>query len=158
MMIVLYYLTFRVYRFYIDKLNESHIPLIYTASVVSILLWINIFTLYALLAHLHLVRDMTEILPNKFYVLIPMSVLWGIIYFGIVRPRRFLNYDFEKTRKGGFAIVSYIVLTALTFVLVANLNRARLAEERLANPVKTEEVQKKPSLEGKIRKWFKDNF
>lgn len=57
------------------------------------------------------------------------------------------------------AVVGYIVLTALTFILVANLNRARLAKERLANPVETEEVQqKRPSLEGKIRKWFKDNL
>lgn len=158
MKIVLYYLTFRIYRFYIDKLSEFHIPLIYTASVVSILLWINIFTLYALFAHLHLVSDITEFIPNKFYVLIPMSILWSIVYFGIIRPKGFLNYNFEKTKKGGFAVVGYIVLTILSFILVANLNRARLAEKGLANPVKTEEVQKKPSLEGKIRKWFKENF
>lgn len=155
---VLYYLMFRIYSFYTDRGIERDIPFFYMSLAVTVLIWTNIFTVYGLLAHLNFVRDTTEIFPNKFYVLIPMSVLWSIIYFGIARPKRFLNCDFEKTRKGSFTVIGYIVLTAVTFILVGNLNRARLAEELLANPVKTEEVQKKPSLEGKIRKWFKDNF
>lgn len=153
---VLYYLMFRIYRYAIDRGIERDIPFFYASLAATVLVGINLYTIYFLLNYSNLVRDF---LPNKFYVLIPMLILWSIIYFGIARPKRFLNYDFEKTRKGGLAVVGYIVLTALTFILVANLNRARLAEERLANPVKTEEVkEKKPSLEGKIRKWFKENF
>lgn len=154
---ILYYLMFRIYRFAIDRGIERDIPLFYVSLAVTVLIGVNVFTIYFLLNYLQLV-SIKEILPNKFYVLIPMSVLWSILYFGIARPRRFLNYSFEKTKKGSFAVVGYMILTASTFILVANLNRARLAEERLANPVKTEQVQKKPSLEGKIRKWFEDNF
>lgn len=155
---VLCYLMFRIYSFYVDRGIERDIPFYYMSLAVTVLVGFNLYTIYFLLNYLHFVGDITEYLPNKFYVLIPMAVLWSIIYFGIARPKRFLKYDFEKTIRGGFAVVGYMVLTALTFILVANLNRARLAEERLANPVKTEQVQKKPSLEGKIRKWFKDNF
>lgn len=155
---ILYYLTFCIYRFAIDRGIERDIPLFYVSLVLTVLIGVNIFTIYFLLNYLHFVSDIKDFLPNKFYVLIPMVVLWSIIYFGIARPKRFLNYNFEKTKKGGFTVMGYMILTALTFILVANLNRARLAEERFANPVKTEQVQKKPSLEGKIRKWFKDNF
>lgn len=154
---LLYYLMFRIYRFYLDRGIERDIPFFYMSVAVTVLIGVNTFTIFFLLNYFHLVRDITEILSNKYYVLIPISILWSIVYFGISKPKRFLNYDFGKTRKGGFAVVGYIVLTAITFILVANLNRARLAEDRLANPFKTEEVkEKKPSLEGKIRKWFKE--
>lgn len=125
---------------------------------VAVLVWTNIFTVYGLMSCLNIVGDIKKNLPNKFYVLIPTFVLWGVIYYGIARPKRFLNYNFQKSVKGGFLVVAYMVLTAVAFVIVANINRERLEKERLANPVKTEDVRKKrPSLEGKIRKWFKDN-
>lgn len=152
----LYYVVFRIFRFAIDKGVDRETPFFYTSLAVTLLVGFNIYTIYILLNYLNLIRDITEVLPNKFYILIPVFILWNFIYFGIAKPKRFLSYNFEKTKKGGFAVVGYIILTALTFVLVANLNRARLQQERLANPVKTEEVQeKKPSLESKIRKWFK---
>lgn len=87
-----------------------------------------------------------------------MSLLWSIIYFGIARPKRFLNYDFEKDKKGGWRVIIYILLTATFIIFEANFNRTKLTEEHLENTDQTEQVQKKPSLEGKVRKWFKDNF
>lgn len=155
---VLYYLMYRIYRYAIDRGIARDIPFFYVSLAVTVLVGYNLYTIYFLLNYLHLFKDITEYIPNKFYILIPTFILWSIIYFGIARPKRFLKYNFPQTKKGGFAVVGYMIFTALTFILVANLNRARLAEERLVNPVKIEEVQKKPSLEGKIRKWFKDNF
>lgn len=155
---LLYYLMFRISRFYTDRGIERDIPFFYMSVAVTILIGINIYSVYVYLVYIDLAKDVTEYFPNKFYPLIPMAVLWSIIYFGIVKPKRFLNYNFEKTKKGGFAVVGYMVVTAMTFILVANMNRARLAEERLSNHVKTEEVQKKPSLERKVREWFRENF
>lgn len=92
----LYYLMFRIYRFYIDRRIERDIPLFYMSIAVTVFVWINIFTLYAFLASFHFVIYVDEVLPNKYYVVLPMAALWSIIYFGIGRPKRFLNYNFKK--------------------------------------------------------------
>lgn len=99
---VLSYLMFRIYRFGTDRGIARDIPFYYVSLVVTLLVGFNLYTIYFLLNYFSLVRDIIEILPNKYYVLIPMCVLWSIIYFGIARPKRFLNYNFEKTRKGGW--------------------------------------------------------
>lgn len=156
---VLYYLMFRIYTFYTERGIERDVPFFYISLVVTILLWTNMFSVYIFFIYFNIAEDILEYFPNKFYVLIPIFVLWSIIYFGIVRRKYFLNYDFDKSVRGGFLVIVYIIFTTVTFVLAANLNRARLVEKRLFNPIKTERIQEnKPSLEGKIRKWFTDNF
>lgn len=155
---VLCYLMFRIYQFYTDRGIERDIPFFYMSLAVTVLVGINLYTLFFALTYFNIIKSIPDFLSNRFYALIPISALWCIIYFGIARPKKFLNYGFEKTSRGGVRVVGYIIFTALAFILIANLNRSKLIEEKLTNQVSTKEVQKRPSLEGRIRKWFKDKF
>jgi hypothetical protein len=153
------YFLFRVYRFYTDKMKETQMPLFYTSAVSTVVVGFNLFTVYAILDYL----DAVVMFSGKYLILIPAGVIWTITHFFFVKGKRFLEYGFKKGVKGGFLVISYIVLTAALFITVANLNRAKLEKQRLANPVKTEQIQKqkdeKPkSLEGRIRKWFEETF
>ena len=55
-----------------------------------------------------------------------------------------------------FALIGHIVLVVLTFILVANLNRAGLVSGHFANLGKTEDVHKKLSLEWKMKNCSRD--
>lgn len=50
-----------------------------------------------------------------------------------------------------------MLFTAASFIVVANYNRDKIFEQKRKGPA-TEQVEQRPSLEGKIRKWWKDNF
>lgn len=146
------YLLFRIYKFYTDRMKEKDIPLISVASISTLLIFFNIFTIYSLLIYKGYFND---IIPSKYYVLIPIVVIWLLNYFLFVRREFFLEYDFRKDVKGGLLIVFYIVITAAAFIIVANYNREKLFKHQQEQPVK-EQVEQRPSLEGKIRKWWKD--
>ncbi|MDN3672411.1 hypothetical protein QWY99_04990 [Flavobacterium branchiarum] len=83
-------------------------------------------TLYFLLDYLNLAIEIT----NKFYIVIFMVLVWFLNYFYIIKKEDFLKYDFQKDKRGGFIIVVFIALTVLLFVLVANLNRDKIFNER----------------------------
>jgi len=152
---IYYYFLFRVYRFYTDKMKETKIPLFYTSAVSTAVTGFNLFTIYSILNYIEVVK----MFSGKYLILIPTVILWGITHFLFVRGKAFLKYDFKKSIKGGFLVVAYIMFTAIAFIIVANLNRAKLAKGSIGNPVKNEQVQKKkPSLEGKIQNWLEETF
>jgi divalent metal cation (Fe/Co/Zn/Cd) transporter len=154
-----YYLLFRIYSYYEGRPNEKNIILFSVTAVSTVVGFAFLFTIYLFLDYL----DVLPMLPNKYYVIGVMILLGVFNYILFVRQKKFLEYGFKKDVNGGLLIVAYIVLIAAIFITVANLNRAKLNKQRLANPVKTEQLQKqkddKPkSLEGRIRKWFEEAF
>ncbi len=151
---VYYYLLFRIYRFYIDKINEKQIPLFYTCCVSTTLVYFNLYTTYTYLIYKGLFKD---ILPNKYYVLIPIGAILILNYFAFVKNKVFLDYKFKKDIKGGMAIIFYLVISIGLFIMVANCNRAKIKQQRLNHPT-ANPIKQKPSLEGKIRKWLNDAF
>ncbi|OJV54985.1 MAG: hypothetical protein BGO31_16755 [Bacteroidetes bacterium 43-16] len=148
------YLIFRVYKFYTDRMKESDIPLFSTSAVCSVLIGVNFLSILFLLKYF----DVIKIPSNKYFALIPISIVWILIHFCFVKPMRFLKYDFKKDIKGGVIVILYIVTTAMLSVGIANLNRTKLVKERLMDPVNKEDVKKKQSLEGNVKRWFEDNF
>jgi hypothetical protein len=148
------YLLFRIYRFYTDRIKEKDIPLIYTSSVSTILVYFNLNTIYSYLVYKDVVK---EIIPNKFYALIPMVIIWVLNYFIFVRRARFLECNFRKDIRGGVFVIMYFLLTAALAINIANYSRSKITELRRNHP-KVSQTKQKPSLEGKIRKWFNDNF
>lgn len=152
-----YFLLFTIYRFYKDTMRETQMLMFYTAGVSSVLFGFNLLTIHSLLKY----YDLAEPIPNDF-VLLSGGLLLGLLnYFLIVKKGKFLECGFKKSSWGGLSVISYIVITAVLAIVVANLNRDKIDRQRLANPVKMEQIQKdeKPkSLEGIIRKWFKETF
>jgi len=114
---------------------------------------INLFTVFAVLDYYNIVT----FLMNKYIGLLITFILWITNYLFFVRKKEFLKYNFKKDKKGGWMIILYIILTFLSFIYIANLNRNKIAQEKKLLP-KVEKAHKRPSLEGKIRKWFKENF
>lgn len=154
MMRAYYYFLFRVYKFYTDRMKENDIPLIYVASISTLLIFFNVFTVYSWLIYSDYFND---IIPSKYYVLIPIAIIWLLNYFVFVRRELFLECNFTKDIKGGLLIILYMVITAASFIIVANYSREKLLKHQQEHPV-TEQVKQRPSLEGKIKKWWKDTF
>lgn len=148
------YLLYRIYTFYTDKIREKDIPLFYTSCVSTVLVYFNFMTVYSLLIYAGLFKD---IIPGKYYALIPMGIIWILNYFTFVKGERFLGYNFKKDIKGGILIILYILLTAVSSITVTNYSREKIFRQQNEHPV-SEQVKQKPSLEGKIRKWWKNNF
>ncbi|MBK6730645.1 MAG: hypothetical protein IPG60_06635 [Bacteroidetes bacterium] len=140
-------------------MKETQLLLYYTSVVSSVLIGFNLLAIYTLINY----YDLVETIRNEFIVL-SVGLLLGVLnHFLIVRKEKFLKCGFKKSIGGGLTVIMYILITATLTITVANLNRAKLEDERLAIPLKTEKVQKqkdeKPnSLEGRIRKWFKETF
>ncbi len=80
--------------------------------------------------------------------------LWIMNYYLFVRPKKFLECNFNKGVKGGVLIVLFILMIAISNVFIANLNRERIFKKQKFQQI--EKVERKPSLEGKIRKWFNE--
>ncbi|PWG77955.1 hypothetical protein [Pararcticibacter amylolyticus] len=147
------YLLFRIYRFYTDTIKEETGLLMTVASLSTLFLSFNIYTIYSFLTYKGLFND---IIPGKYYVLIPMAIIWLLNYFIFVRGEQFLEYNFKKDVKGGILIVLYILITAVSFIIVANFNREKIFKHQ--QPEVTEQVEQRQSLEGKVRKWWRDTF
>jgi hypothetical protein len=117
-----YYLLYRLYIFYIEKMKEEQMPLIYVASISTLLVFINLFTLYGLLNY----YDVIPMFPNKYFIIAIIILLWTLNYFLFVRKKRFLLYNFRQDFHGGAIIVCYVIITALSFIVAANYNREKI--------------------------------
>ncbi|MNK03813.1 hypothetical protein D3C87_216660 [compost metagenome] len=146
------YLLFRIYRFYTDVMKEKEIPLIYVTTISSLFIYLNLFTIYGYLLYKNLIGEM---ISSKFQVILYIGIVLCLNYILFIKGKRFLNYGFKKDFKGGLMIAIYMLLTATSLIWVINLNRAKIFEQRRKEPL-TEHTPRRPSLEGKIREWFKN--
>jgi len=146
------YFLFRVYKFYTDKIGESENQALFSANAVStIIIFFIVLSIYGLANYFSII----PMFKNKMYV-IPFMIAIGIInYFFFVRSKKFLSYDFQKDRHGGWLIVVFIVVLGGAFITLSNVNRKKVFEERKKKP-QIEQTEKRESLEGKIRKWFNE--
>lgn len=122
-----YYFLYRIYRFYTDIIKEKQIPLFYTSCVSAIIVYLNFYTLYTCLIYKNFFKD---IIPNKYYVIIPMVIILAVNYFVFVKNKLFLDCNFTKDRRGGILIILYLVISVGLFVTVANLNRGKIISEK----------------------------
>lgn len=102
-----YYLLYRIYSFYVNKMKEEQVPLVYVTSISTILIFINLFSIYGLLSYYNFIL----MLPNKYYVITSVFIIWILNYLLFVRDKKFLNYDFRKNNNGSVLIIIYFLLT-----------------------------------------------
>ena len=143
-----YYLLFRIYRLYKDKNKESDAQALFSATAVSTVIVSFIFLfLYGVANYFGFIPIVTNKLTLVFFTI----AVGCINYYLFVRGRKFMDFCFQKDKRGGFLIVSFIIILSILFITLANINRDRIFNERAG------EISNKPrkeSLEGKIRKWF----
>lgn len=121
-----YYLLFRIYMFYKETIKEKANFSLSASFVTTVLISVNLISIYFLFFYLNMLVE----IPNKFYIIIFMVLLWIFNYFFIIKKEKFLNYNFQKDKKGGYVIVIYIILTAVFAIMIANKNRERIFKER----------------------------
>jgi hypothetical protein len=112
--------------FYKETIKEKANFSLSASFVTTVLISVNLISIYFLFFYLNMLVE----IPNKFYIIIFMVLLWIFNYFFIIKKEKFLNYNFQKDKKGGYVIVIYIILTAVFAIMIANKNRERIFKER----------------------------
>ncbi len=149
-----YYLLFRIYRYYKDKQNENEFQALFSAIAVSTtIISINVITIIGLIGLFYNI----QLIPSTKYIVLGMLLIGILNHLLFVRPKKFLQYNFQKNKKGGVLIIVYLIISASLTFIVGHYNRKKIFEERKKNSP-TEQVQNRPSLEGKIRKWVEETF
>ena len=113
-----YYLLFRIYSLYKDKYKESDtVALFSTIAVSTTILFINITTIYSLTNYFGFI----PIITNKIVIVFCIVSIGLINYFSFVRGRKFMNYGFQKDKKGGVLIVTISNLNVMHFSKTLNI-------------------------------------
>jgi hypothetical protein len=123
------YLLYRIYFFYVDRMREEQVPLVYVTAISTVLIFVNVFTLLGLADH----YGIFSLSMNKYSAAVTIAIMGTMNYFLFVRGERFLDYDFKKDLKGGMLIVLYFVMTLLLFILVANQHREKILNAAMIN-------------------------
>ena len=119
------YLLFRIYMFYKDSKYESGNYTFTTSLVSTLLIFINILTIYFLLEY----NEILILKLNKGIVIAVMALVWVLNYYLIVKKEKFLEFNFTKDKKGGYLVMAFILLTAVASIIVANYNREKIFEK-----------------------------
>lgn len=147
-----YYFLFRIYRYYKDKRNESEFEALFSVMAVSsVILSFHLIGIYIITNYF----DLVFIITNKLYMILFMVIMGCINYYFFVRDKKFLNFDFQKDKKGGIFIITYIIFLGISLIILSNINREKIFEERRRNP-QIEKTETRKSLIGDIIKWFED--
>lgn len=132
---------------YKDKIGESTNQAFFSVIVVSsAIVCFHLIGVYLLLNYFGLI----PIIMNRLYIAFLMLSVGFINYFFFIREKKFLKYGFEKDRKGGVLIVTYLLLLCVICIFIGNKNRERI----FSKSGSFSDKPKRESLEGKIRKWF----
>jgi len=134
-------------------MKEKEIPLVYVTTVSTLFIGFNLYTISSYLVFKDIIH---EVISSKSRVIVFMVIVLCLNYILFIKGKRFLNYNFKKDFRGGISIIFYMLFTAIISIWVANLNRAKIFEQRRREPSK-EHILRRPSLEGKIREWFKNH-
>nr|WP_314896679.1 hypothetical protein [uncultured Flavobacterium sp.] len=126
-----YYLLFRIYSSLNDpkKQNDARTINILLTNTSSLLIWLICYEMIVYLSY-YCFNISDLIIPNKFFVLFYMLLIWIINYYYFIKGKKFLNYNFKTDKKGGYAIIGFIAILALSFVFIANKNREKIFKER----------------------------
>ncbi len=112
--------------------------LISTSLASTFFLYFTLYTVIGLIYFFEVSSSLNLGVNYKIWILSIMFILWILNYFLFIKPREFLRQDFKKDKKGGIVIILLTALLIFLFVLGANLNRGKIAEEQ-----EKEEIQNK---------------
>ena len=113
------YFLYRLYMFFITHYDIEDQPLLKVATTSSLLISINLISLYGLMKLKSIIPKFSNYTVAVFILL----VIFFINYYFFIRKKAFLKYNFRNDFLGGMVILIYILLSILLFVYTATLNR-----------------------------------
>lgn len=129
------YLLFRLYDYYHRvRKEDAGISLYFTVTASTLIIY---FVFYNILTYIdfYFFKIVNQLLPNKFSIVVFIVVIGLLNYWLFIKDRNFLNYNFKSDKKGGYAIIGFIIFLALSFVFVANKNREKNFKERQSEKI-----------------------
>ncbi|PIF33097.1 hypothetical protein CLU81_3671 [Flavobacterium sp. 9] len=126
-----YYILYRIFNSLSDqkKHNNAGTISILLTNTSTLIVWFGIYTMLLYIDY-YCFNISNILIPNQFFVLIYVIILALLNYYFFIKDKRFLNYGFEADKKGGYFIVGFIILMAVSFVFIANKNREKISNER----------------------------
>jgi hypothetical protein len=132
---VYYYFLYRLYSILKRDTTKNEFTVSYLLTSTSTL--IVYFSLFVIMVFvdLFIYKIENQIMPNGYYVVLYMILVGVINYFFFIKNKKFLEYSFSENKKGGYLILAYILFIAIVFVVLANINRARISNENVTEIV-----------------------
>jgi len=125
-----YYLLFRMYNHYINTDKKNISETLYSIVIAStVLIYMILFTVFAYI-DFFCFKIIDQILPNNSSVIAFMAIIGFLNYWFFIKDKKFLNYNFKTDKKGGYAIIGFMVLLACIFIFIVNKNREKIFAER----------------------------
>ena len=117
------YLYYKVYTF-ILKTSNKEIPKFASATIISLLIWINLFSINGFLAKIRIIPFYLGSLEDiPFYLLFGISTGLIYYYFNVRVTKIIEKYSQEsdyKRMEGNLFVIFYIVLSfIITFVIIS---------------------------------------
>ena len=124
------YLLFRIYRYNFDYCKQNEKEALISTLILSSFALCSIFFILFTYIDFYYFDFTSKISPNKITMFIYILLIAFINYWFFIKNRKFLNYNFNSDKKGGYVIIGFIVFLALSFVFIANKNRDKIFKER----------------------------
>ncbi|WP_320814432.1 hypothetical protein [Flavobacterium sp.] len=127
-----YYLLYRIYWFYRDVWGYGHkMSLVLTGFLSSLFVYLTIEVFIVLFY----TSDKSPLpsLPNKYYVVLELLILFLFNHKLIIKKREFLRQGFKKTTKGLMFILLYVLFLTVILIWGANINRDKIKSSMLSN-------------------------
>lgn len=126
-----YYILYRIFNSLSDpkKQNNTVTINILLTNTSTLILWFGIYTILTYIDY-YCFNISSILVPNQSFVVIYVIILALLNYYFFIKDKKFLNYGFKADKKGGYFIVGFIILMAVSFVFVAKNNREKISQER----------------------------
>jgi hypothetical protein len=126
-----YYLLFRLYVQLMNPKNENdERTVVYLTTSTSTFLLCFLMLTIILFIDFYFFKILNQIFLNKSITILCMIVVGFFNYWFFIKGKKFLNYNFKTDKKGGYAVIGFIAILALSFVFIANKNRDKVFKER----------------------------
>ncbi len=124
------YLLFRLYDYYSRvRKEDAGLSLYFTVTASTLIICFTLYTAFVYIDY-YFLTSLKFIITGKLSVIILMATIGFLNYWFFIKDRKFLNYNFKNDKKGGYGIIGFIVLLALSFIFIANKNREKIFKER----------------------------
>lgn len=124
------YLLFRIYQqMILNKENDISTILFLLTSVSTLFVYFT-FNVIILIINYYFVKIYNFIFLNETAIIFYMFLIAFFNYEFFVKPKKFLNYNFNKDKKGGYVISIYLISIVVLLYYFGNQYRNNIKIEK----------------------------